>query len=346
MKSDHVNHTIQPEGTLYVLSFSGFMLTTEEEFDAYTIERSGLSLLFDGPKRAAPPTWRPIPQLTDQNLTTIFPGRNPKSAPLRVAILPNIGDDGKPGLRQVWGDSNPISNLPKDTFLILVSGDDYAERGERAAEEALQAVFVWLRVLTKQWWIGRPSEALTGNVHYGVPLTEGGIVKEQPWASGKGTSPSDGTLRVSSPMWRDVLDRVRMDDTPDPISVLFTDSIYYYFCGDYRTALLLTCAIAELERDRIIEAKGVTKNDLKASDTDILKQLSTGLGRAIGRNMATEAPDAFAFLKACWVARGAVAHGKPLIWVFNGKTTQFTDYPSAEFIGKLESMTKWLKSVP
>jgi hypothetical protein len=333
-------------GTLYINSFSGFMLTTDAPFIVHTISRSGFLLTFDSPKRAALPTWRPIPQLTNENLSKILPGAPPQSV-LRLAVLPSIAEDGSPMLQQVWGDDVTAADLHKDTFSILVHGnDDHGGRGQEIARAVLQSAFVWLRVLTKQWWLGRPSEAITGNLHFSVPVIQGGVVKDAPAAVGKKTTPSPGTLRVSPALWVDVLNKVAAGTEPDSIRVLAADASYYYFTEDYRTALLITCSIAEIERDRIIDVIGAKKKDMRVNDTDILAHVVSGFERAIGRNMKTEEPEAFWFLKACWIARGHMAHGKPLIWRYKDKVGDFSKYRASDFVERLELLVGWLKSVP
>ena len=340
-----MNKAHQQAETIYVESYSGFMLVAAEAFVPYAILFSNFELVFDAPKRIAPPTWRPIPQLTADNFQTVFPGA-PKQKLQRMAVLPTVAEDGSPTLVQIWGDDNIAkARCHVDTYPIYVSGKGHDEKGGKAAHDALCAVFLWLRVLTKQWWIGRPTEAMTGNLHYVVPLAPGRHVEDSPIVTGQGTAPSTGTVRVDRSLWEAVLGKVSRGDAPDPIAVIFADVNYYLFIKEYRTVLLLTCSIAELERDRIIESLHLTKNDLRSGSTDILKHLSTGLGRTIDRNLAQESPIAFEFLKSCWIARGDVAHGRELQWIEGDERKRFEDVPTKEFVMKLEQLIEWLRSV-
>jgi hypothetical protein len=263
---------------------------------------------------------------------------------LRIACFPSVDEEGRPAIESHWADTEDV-NLPKDTFVILVAGKNHEEKGGEVSEAALNEVFSWLRITSKQWWIGRPTEAISGNLHFVIPLKKGGHAKDQPWATGRQVAPNEGTVRVSCDIWSDALDKVSNGVAPNHIDTILSDAIYYYFTRDFRTAILLSCSIAELERDRIIADKKLSKNDLKAADTDVLKQLSLGFGGALGRNMAVEAPMAFSFLRACWAARGLVAHGKPLVWNIDGKILPFTDYPADEFLSNLDAVKVWLNSI-
>lgn len=333
----------QPEGTIYIESFSGFVLISEEAFKTVHLRRSNFDLTFYSPLRLANPTWRPIPQLTDENLQTVFPGA-PKQPVLRMAVLPTLGDDGLPALMPVWGEDGARTKLHADTFPIMVAGKGHSERGAHVAHNALRDTFVWLRILTKQWWIGRPTEAITGNLHFIVPMSTGGRVTDKPYPFGSQVSPNIGTQRVTFELWESVLKRVARAEKPKIADILLSDASYFYFAKEYLTALILACSMAEIERDRIVETNTLSKQDLRAAPTDLLKHLSSGLDGCIGRDLKREDPDSYEFLKACWIARGNVAHGKPLLWVLNGKKNNFDDL-KGEFSTGLNKLLTWLRTV-
>ena len=182
----------------YVFSYSGFVIVEESgSFEEQSLMRLGVKITISPPIRLAPSTWRPIPQVSTENYKDLFPGIPYELPIMRLAVLPAIGEDGKPALQQYWGDDpTHKEDLPKDTFFVRASGSSVDKFGAIAAESVLNELFDWLRVLSRQWWIGRPTEAITGNQHLVVPLHDHTTIKDHPVVMGRGTTPSLGTLKV------------------------------------------------------------------------------------------------------------------------------------------------------
>lgn len=303
-----------------------------------------LDLSFQPPTRLAPPTWRPIPQLNDDNVQRIVPGAT-SGALLRMVALPTLDEEGHPTLLLITGDESPPANLPADTISIFVAGEGHETEGAAVSGDKLEQLLVWLRVLSRQWWIGRPTEAVTGNLHLIVPIGVGGV-PHLPYSTGKQTTPDVGTKFVSPEMWSEAIDYVEKGQEPPAADRILANSRYHYFSEDFELAIILVCTAFEGERDRILDKARLKKSELKTAGADIVGQVSNGFSRVFGRSLLKEEPDNFAFLKTCWTARGSVAHGKPLVWIKNGEHHSFSEYPSTEFFDRAEAVIAWLRTLP
>ncbi|HET9638681.1 MAG TPA: hypothetical protein VFP12_05705 [Allosphingosinicella sp.] len=298
---------------MLVFSYSGFMLSEAQPIEAFICKKDGLELTVFPPQRVASATWRPIPQFDDQNIQKVFPGA-PKLPLHRLAIYPAIGDDGSPTLKQVWGDDIDVTEY-KDTFPIVVVGEGFDGPGQGIAEAFLQRVFAWLRVWTFQWWIGRPSEALNGNMHFATPVIKKGDhiqLESSPYVHGRGVAPQAGTRKVTRSLWKQACVNARDNLDPDIALSVEQDVHYYYGFGQQSTTIILVCSLFEILRDRALERHGVNLSELNTGSTDLLKHLSVGFGHVFEKDLSKELPVHFNFVKSCWIARGHAAHGKPM----------------------------------
>ena len=132
---------------------------------------------------------------------------------------------------------------------------------------------------------------------------------------------------------------------PNTEDILASDVSYYFSAREYRTEIILTCCLFEVLRDNLLERKHLSRRSLNTSETDLLKHLSVGFEAAFSRNLRGERSDLFEFLRSCWIARGHVAHGQPLMWREAGKAVDFEKYPTDQFTQKVEGIASWIRSV-
>lgn len=335
------------EGALFFLGFSGFILSEEHAVLAdQTVYRAGYRLVVKTPVRLARPTWRPIPQLTPEDLSRVAPGlEGAGQFPLRLAVIPQIDDDGNPALMTVVGDENPEwSKFPRDTIAVAVYGDDAMDKGASLAEQVVRDLFSWLRILTKQWWVGRPAEGITGNLHAAFQLSQEDHTTGSPVLLARQTSPPEGARRVSTEVWETAFSKIREHALPKFSDTAISNAQFLYFSGEHELCIINICTSLEIERDIVLENKGIAKNALK-SDTDILKHLSLDFERIFSRNLKNEHPRLFDFLRSLWIARGNVAHGKNLVWIQNGSRVKFRDIPPPEIFSQVEKIARWITSM-
>lgn len=342
---DHAEKTYV--GGVFLFGYSGFILTESiQDFALQTFLRDGLKIEIEPPKRLAAPTWRPIPQLTKDNLPRLFPSAPPSDELLRLAAIPSLDEAGEPSLQLHWGDGpENWKDLPQDTIAAFVYGEKAIDSGGGTTERLLEELFGWLRVQTLQWWIGRSTEGITGNHHLILPMVREREVRDFPIPYAKQTSPTHGAKRVTPEIWAAASELVRSRKRPNASDVLILDATYFYYSGNVRIAIIVLASSFEMGRDEALDRVGISKKKLKASDTDILKHLSLDFAELVRRNLAKENPEAFEFLKSLWIARGHVAHGKELVWRVGGKPADFSKLKAEEFFRQAETISAWLKSI-
>lgn len=334
-------------GSIFIFGFSGFILLDRSKpFRIESLKRDGFTIEIEPPLRVAPPTWRPIPQLDDASLRRIIPNAPIGLPMLRVAVLPDIGSGGEASLKAIWSDEQAeYANLPADTIAVVVYGPDVSNGGDKVAEKVVAQIFEWLRSSTRQWWIGRPTEAITGNLHTVLPLDGPRQCSGFPEGRARQTSPSEGALRVDASTWSSAIAKVRENKTPTSRQLLLADAVYYYFIRDYRATMIMLCGGYELARDDVLERNSVAKTRLKSSATDLIKHVSLDFGDIFSRSLKVEEPELFAFLKSLWIARGHLAHGKPMMWVEDGKQVEFSALAREHFVAKSERVFDWFDSI-
>jgi hypothetical protein len=202
----------------------------------------------------------------------------------------------------------------------------------------------WLRVQTKQWWIGQSTERQTGNLHYEFEIGPKGELGPTFAPRGRqSTAPLD-MLSIDQEIWFNAVSNAAKRIDPKWTDVMRCDIYACYHAADDRMAILLSCCWIELLRDEVLTIAGIRLSQLKTSSTDLLKQLSVGFKAAFGRDMSIEQKDKFNFLRACWIARGDLAHGRPMPWKMEG-VENFRDLPAENFHQSLDGIGAWLTDV-
>lgn len=332
------------KGTAYILSYSGFLTVEEDKiFERLSGMFDGFEVVLESPLRISKPTWRPIPQFDDESLRAIIPATPPGVSALRISAHPMFRS-GDIGFNMYWGDDKShYASLPKDTFVVHVYGKDHDRLGSIIAQELVSRVLKWLSILSQQWWIGRSSEALTGNLHLALPMIDYGHIQGAPVPHVKQTTASRRTCVISPEMWAEAFEKSIKRIEPDIGDVLLVDAQYSFFSGNILLLFISVCSSFELMRDDVLSRRRTVDSSFKSSD--LLVHMSKGFEKLIGRNLEKEQPEKFAFVKACWVARGHVAHGKNLYWNYNGKSTNFSQVDVGWFFEEVRAVQAWLRSL-
>lgn len=336
----------QAYGNIVVHSFSGFLIVERaHEFRIETVLRGSLRIEILPPMRLASPSWRPIPQFTNENLRRLIPGAPENITHLRIAAFPVVGEDGKTSIQLVWGDEDEYYRLlPPDTIMSLVYGDG-AMSAQQAVADLIEEIFSWLRVITRQWWLGRPTEAITGNAHLNIPMSGERHVSGQPVPTVKQTTAFADTVKITAALWSDVVERVRRGKKPSASDLFLSDATYLLVVGEVRAAMVIYCCAIELARDEALDRRGVSKAKLHSGATDVLKHLSVDFEALLGRNMSAEVPALYDFLKTLWICRGHLAHGQKPIWREGNRTVNFPQNATAIIPDQVRAIIAWIQAV-
>lgn len=328
-----------------IYSFSGAMLVKNEaQLTPINFLFRDVECFITSPFRLSHASWRPIPQLNHQNVELAF-GSKLEGVPLQIGVVQALATSKGATLRPFAsrGDDFQIG-LPPDSLILVAPGEDLASVLEDLAKDFIPRLVSWLRVLTKQWWIGQPTEHQTGNLHFEFEIEPNGSLGPTfaPRAE-QATAPLD-MKAIDQEIWSFSVSKSASYEEPKWTDVVRCDVYSAYHNRDYRMAILLTCCWIELLRDEVLTKTGKRINNLKTSSTDLLKQLSVGFRNVYGRDISVEQPASFAFLSACWIARGDLAHGRPMSWKLDG-SNGFHDLSSEQFHGHIDAIGEWLADV-
>jgi hypothetical protein len=333
-------------GNIIVHSFSGFLIVDRnQEFAIETVVRGPLRIEILPPVRLAPPSWRPIPQFTNENLKRIIPSAPDNITLLRLTAFPQIEEDGKISVKLIWGDEEEYyGSLPPDTIMSLVYGDG-AMSAQKVVADLIEEIFSWLRVVTRQWWLGRPTEAITGNAHLNIPMSGERNASGQPVPTVKQTTAFADTEKITATMWSEVIERVRLGRRPRTSDLFLSDATYLLIVGEVRAAIVIFCGAIELARDEALDRRGVSKAKLRSGATDVLKHLSVDFGALLGRNLRSEAPALYDSLKTLWICRGHLAHGQRAVWREGDKNVDFPQGAVAIIPDQVRAIISWIQAV-
>ena len=325
-----------------IYSFSGSMLVSKEcDLTSVQFLCSSVECFITPPFRLAHSTWRPIPQLNDKNIELAF-GDKLEGLPLQVAVRQSLATEEGATLTFCGSRGNDYDpTLPPDSVALIAPGQNLESVLHELGKQFIPRLVSWLRVSTKQWWIGQATELLTGNLHFELDIgPQGQLAPLCAPRSRQATAPLD-MKEINQEIWLNAVSRSAKGEEPQWVDVMRCDIYSAYHNADYRMAILLTCCWVELLRDEILDLANKRLSDLKTSSTDLLKHVSVGFGRLFQYDMSIERPEEFAFLGACWVARGDLAHGRPLSWKLNA-TRNFGDMPAAEFYDRMDAIEAWI----
>lgn len=324
---------VSKEGALHFFSFSGGVLCDPELFD-HSFEFEGHVFSFLAPIRLGDGAWRPIPTFTKSRFVEIYPTADKVHDLFRLSANPLITDEGKPAiLLNTGGEYAPT--LPRDTFPVMIAGSNWSAYSPHA-EACISLALEWVRTTTKQWWAGRSSESLTGNLHVLFELQNGSLYAS-PIPTCRQTSPFSGTQRLSALQWQEIIGFVHKGERPSPRHSFLADAVYFYLLKDFRVSLITLATAFESARDILSD-----KRNLRFNGSDLIRHVSREMDRQTGRSLERDDGDAFEFLKRVWIARGHLAHGKAMKW---DADEQFGDAIAEHFFATANRVLAWFDDV-
>lgn len=322
-------------GGLAYFSYSGGAVCTPELLGVQALERDGARLEFLSPIRIGDPAWRAVPRFTVDRFKQEYPSADGVFDLFALAAHPAINDDGSPAI-MLSNEHAPLASLPRDTFPVLITHDRW-QNFLPLAENLLADLLGRIRLATGQWWVGRPSEHLTGNCHVTLNADDQRM-SLIPSPRCRQTRPFEGTQRLSPSLWASIFSDLRNGGLVSTPRLLESDAVYFYAIREFRISLITLATAFESSRDILSDRVGK-----RFKGTDITKHLSTNLDAGLGRNLAREKPDLYEFLKRVWIARGNLAHGRPLVWGATG--AQFGDQSAEHFFDPAKQLLNWLDTV-
>jgi hypothetical protein len=334
-------------GNIFFFGFSGYILTKNiEQFSDITFRKKSCNFTLRPPIRLSNPTWRPIPQITKDNIHILNSGLKKWPDVYRVNAIPTLCPEKGVGLMVIPNDSKPnnVKNAP-DTIYVHARGDIDDRYASRIAATIVNNAFEWLRIASDQWWIGRPGEALTGNLHVQMPADENGNVIDLPRPLCKQYTSSLEMKYVDKDMWEACVRKSIADSQPPPHLSLLSETKFNLHSGQYKYGILSGVSAIEIFRDLILSEGNCDISNMRTNTTDLLKHLTVGFNNLYGRNLQTEMEPSYEFLKSLWICRGNIAHGKPLRWIEGGKEVRFDQSIVARISGGLEAIVRWMQTV-
>lgn len=333
----------EPSHFALMFSYSGsFLLAAEAAIKELTFDFKDKRVTLKPPIRLANSCWRPIPLLDEVSAKRVF-GNPLEELPLQAVAVPAIGADGTSAMTLKAGRGTEFEpTAPPDTLLFIVHETDENYPTDDLQAEVIDPFLQMLRVTTKQWWIGRNIEKQTGNLHFTFQITGTNQLGQFFAPVCTQTAPDAAMHLITRKIWEDCLHRVLTGQLPPWDQTILADIEYYKSNKEYLTSMLLICGWTEVERDLVLEHRGIKLSALNVSSTDLLKQLSVGFGSALGANLQVDLPREFELLRTFWRSRGGFAHGKPFEWEFEGiqNLRDFRELPAL-----LNNIREWFGSL-
>lgn len=211
-------------------------------------------------------------------------------------------------------ESKSLQYFPMDSLRIDVLG------GSGSPDEASALVhnlLDWIKVETKQWWIGR--ELPMGGRNYLrsiIPITRSGHFLNRPEGMGGFTTMRGDELPMCSMIWSRVLKRLEQNAEPEDYQFLLLDAKYHNAVNEPRRAVIDAAVACEQATERtfvsIVEGQWGKKfkHGKFFTKYDLVKHINQDMKNLIGCEFSGADPDANAGIDLLWKCRGDLAHGK------------------------------------
>ncbi|TBY86117.1 hypothetical protein [Rhizobium leguminosarum] len=328
-------------GDLFFFSYAGDLVLSrsDQPSQAVSFDRDGVKCSLLVPQRTRPIGWRSSPPITKAAVAQFIPAiAGVDNFPPSTTILAGLNEQGQltlyidePNSADMYGRHSV------DTFVIEVIGLDSSDNRAAFATTMMAQLFRWLRVETDQWWAGRTSMISAPTFLTWMDITAPGRL-----SGAMGSSPGSilahtiAGKAVTTPIWRDAVNKVAAGLLPTIFDEAFQNVAYYQAQGEQMTCLLLGVTAIEQVRDDLAET-----GKLKPNGVDILKHLTVDMQKGCQRNIQSEKPDLYSFLRDTWIARGRVAHGKPFFWKSNPTQTALP----GSFARSIREVLEWMQTI-
>jgi hypothetical protein len=201
--------------------------------------------------------------------------------------------------------------LPTDSLRV----DFYPAEDDRGANDFVERLLGIVRWWTNQWWVTRDRRHSYSALANHFTITSAGerVSGIAKFASLYGflgfERPLDGNI------WRHCLELLMGGQSIPLGRQILLDAVYFHSVGDLRRSILEGAIANEILLAHTMQALILRSEMTEWAMEDILggnsylKHLER-FGALCGRSFQAEHPDHHAWIRAVWVARGEIAHGK------------------------------------
>lgn len=204
--------------------------------------------------------------------------------------------------------------FPMDSLRIDVLGKSGSPED---ASKLVNGLLDWIKVETRQWWIGR--EMPMGGRHYlrsVVPISGKGLFKGYPEGMGGFTTMRGDEVPLDSTIWHRVLKYVNQNFEPEDYHFLLLDAKYHSAVNEPRRAVIDAAVACEQAKDKtfisIVEDQWGCKfkHGKYCSGYDLTKHINQDMRKMLDCEFSEADLEANEGIGLLWRCRGDLAHGK------------------------------------
>jgi hypothetical protein len=266
--------------------------------------------------------------------------------PLTLAAHPSLPASGKESsVVFVWGQSDQDAkvDMPMDSLRLDVVGD--AQQGHLFLEQFL----VRLRVMSRQWWIGRSIAGIFGYTRNEFSIGPFGVPKELPIGAVRFTVVGTDQQKIDADLWSKAIAAAINNDPVNDSVLMNLDAKYYLSLGDLSACIMNLANACENAKDLMVEAAWRAKNPgakfkrgKVLTGYDLPDHITDTLGPLTSRDLAKERPGVFQRIEDIWDARGSVAHGAKPSFRREGQLHVITPEIAHELIQAGDEFLRWI----
>jgi hypothetical protein len=277
-----------------------------------TIE--GRLVRFYGPVRMGPANFHPTPSVQPELVQSIKgarPARERFVAPTPVAY-PGIPDAvGQHGIVVVL---TPEFDHELDPFPANALRVDLLEPDEHPNNlELVTRLLEWIRVLTRQWWIGQPPTLISERITF--PINPTGEPLQSAYGNSGPVMMYGDEEALTVKHWTRAMDHLADGCEPPAADVLLLDARFHASAGLLRRAILdaaVACEEALVSEAARVWSRSAPEVEFRPGrvfrGTDLTTRLDEDLKRLSGISLKEQNPDLFERISLLWRTRHACAH--------------------------------------
>ena len=270
-------------------------------------------------------------------------------APASIKLF-GLGPDGR------MSPGPTPEEMPSD----FIRMDVYAESeddGLRHSVVLLERLNELIRWRTRQWWVTRSSDGLSGATLTSFPVTEAGSIsaRSRNLSAGVRSYTMNGDEKpLSNGDWQQVLRDIDEGTYPPIGHVLLFDARYFHSIGDLRQAVIQADAACEIVKEQTFETLWTQRNPGKLYDPerrndllrnwDLPRHIDAKFANHFGRSYRQEHPAQWTIIDQLWQARNNVAHGAEN--TFGDPPESVTPTHVRDFLAAADHCISWLESLP
>lgn len=275
--------------TVLIVSLGAYIMKDpRENFESFSIEFEEHNFEIHNIIRLSPLNWRPRGILDIQNMSKVSPDLRFPNIPC-FSILPKVSSDtGQLLLEERHETDSEYATEYPDTLIIFCNNGNKKYNTEIVCKQFVSEWTRWLRILSKQYWIGRSFD-------FGVEVVNKLPVTRDMKIGHEITSLSNNfyvsgldILNINNNMLIHAARQFKNGVLPNSIDILNSDLNFYLSIGQFETAIIQCCCVIELCRNSKLKEFSISKSKMRMPPNDLLKHLSSGFENIFDRNLLKE----------------------------------------------------------